>query len=297
MSTSFTTDHTIQLSDGRIVGVAFAGKNQGPPIFHFHGNGSSRIEVRLIAESAARMGVRLIGLDRPGIGLSDAMPGFQILDWPHIVSDVADQLGIESFAVEGISGGGAYAMACAYKIPYRLSACGIISTVPPCALMNETGPAYLRAVWWMGIQVPWLFRACARILSCTIGSDEVSIEKYIVRARALLGPADQKLVDNPEIRRALVKALAESRRQGKEANQHETMTLVRPWGFEIEKIEFRRIFLWHGEEDRVMPAAPVHQLAQELPHCTATFYPEEGHFSTMANHSDEILGALKPLYS
>ena len=149
----------------------------------------------------------------------------------------------------------------------------------------------------MGIHVPWLFRACARLLSCAIGSDEVSIEKYLVRVRALLGPADQKFVDNPELRRALVKALAESRRQGKEANLCETMTLVRPWGFEIEKIKFQRIFLWHGEEDRVMPAAPVHQLAQALPHCTATFYPEEGHFSTMANHSDEILETLKPVRS
>ena len=110
MSTSITTDHTIQLSDGRIVGVASAGKIDAPPIFHFHGNGSSRIEVRMMAETAARVGVRLIGLDRPGIGLSDARPGFRILDWPHIVADVADQLGIESFAVEGISGGGVYAL-------------------------------------------------------------------------------------------------------------------------------------------------------------------------------------------
>jgi pimeloyl-ACP methyl ester carboxylesterase len=297
MSPSINTDYTIQVSDGRIVGAASAGKIDGPPVFHFHGNGSSRIEVRLIAETAARVGVRLIGLDRPGIGRSDAKPGFQILDWPDIVADVADQLGIESFAVEGISGGGAYAMACAYKIPYRLSACGIISTVPPSALMSQAGPGYLRVMWWMGIHVPWLFRACACLLSRAMGSDEVSIEKYIVRVRALLGPADQKLVDKPEIRRALVKALAESRRQGREANLHEKMTLVRPWGFEIEKIKFHRIFLWHGEEDRIMPAAPVHQLAQALPHCTATFYPEEGHFSTMANHSDEILGALKPVRS
>jgi pimeloyl-ACP methyl ester carboxylesterase len=296
MSISFTTD-TIQLSDGGIVGVAFAGKIDGPPVFHFHGNGSSRIEVRLIAESAARVGVLLIGLDRPGIGLSDARPGFQILDWPHIVADVADQLGIESFAVEGVSGGGAYALACAYKIPHRLSSCGIISTVPPRALMSQAGPGYLRVAWWMGIHVPWLFRACARLLSRAIGSDEVSIEEYIVRVRALLGPADQKLINNAELRRGLAKALAESRRQGKEANLHETITLVRPWGFEIEKIKFQRIFLWHGEEDRIMPAAPVHQLAQALPHCAAAFYPEEGHFSTMANHSDEILGALKPVRS
>jgi hypothetical protein len=38
-STSIASDHTIQLSDGRIVGVASAGKINDPPVFHFHGNG------------------------------------------------------------------------------------------------------------------------------------------------------------------------------------------------------------------------------------------------------------------
>jgi pimeloyl-ACP methyl ester carboxylesterase len=79
------------------------------------------------------------------------------LDWPDIVVDVANQLGYGKFAVEGVSGGGAYAMACAYKIPNKLTACGIISTVPPGDLMSKTGPRYLRALWWLGVNAPWLF--------------------------------------------------------------------------------------------------------------------------------------------
>ncbi len=98
----FNTDFTVRLHDGRTVGVASVGKSDGFPIFHCHGSGSSRLEVKLLAAAAISQGVRLIGLDRPGIGHSDPKNGYQLLDWPDDVGEVADQLGIERFAIEGI---------------------------------------------------------------------------------------------------------------------------------------------------------------------------------------------------
>ena len=123
MSTSntLTTDFTIQLRDGRTIGVLSVGKSDGFPIFHCHGSGSSRLEVNLLAAAATAQEIRLIGLDRPGIGRSDAKAGYRLLDWPDDVGEVADQLGIEQFAIEGVSAGGPYTMACAYKLPHRLT--------------------------------------------------------------------------------------------------------------------------------------------------------------------------------
>jgi pimeloyl-ACP methyl ester carboxylesterase len=54
------------------------------------------------------LGVRHIQLDRPGFGLSDFQPGRTVLDWPDDVAHVADLLGIERFAVIGVSGRGPY---------------------------------------------------------------------------------------------------------------------------------------------------------------------------------------------
>jgi pimeloyl-ACP methyl ester carboxylesterase len=51
--------------------------------------------------------------------------------------------------------------------------------------------------------------------------------------------------------------------------------------------------LWHGEQDRIMSVAPARQLAQALPHCQATFYPDTGHLSTVVAHADDIMGALR----
>ena len=74
------------------------------------------------------------GSSRPtgrGSGLSTRRPGRAIADWPDDVRELADALGIERFAVIGISGGGPYAAACAWGLPGRITRAGIISGVAP----------------------------------------------------------------------------------------------------------------------------------------------------------------------
>ncbi len=64
------------------------------------------------------------------MGLSDFEPGRKILDWPNDVIQLADALEIDRFGVEGVSGGGPYAAACAYKIPDRLGSLTGLNPVP-----------------------------------------------------------------------------------------------------------------------------------------------------------------------
>ncbi len=68
------------MRDGRTIGYLRFGKADGPPLFHFHGHGSSRLEVLLMAEKAVALGVRLIALDRPGMGQSTPREGYRLLD-------------------------------------------------------------------------------------------------------------------------------------------------------------------------------------------------------------------------
>jgi poly(3-hydroxyalkanoate) synthetase len=90
-----------------------------------------------------------------------------------------------------------------------------------------------------------------------------------------------------------VQALAESFRQGESGNLETVLAEVLPWGFPVEQVTFEQLFLWHGEQDRLMPIAPARLLAQALPHCTATFYPDEGHFSIVVHHAQDILRQLR----
>lgn len=285
------TDSAVWLRDGRRLQYTEVGKSDGSPIFHFHGNGSSRFEVLIVAEAAESLGVRLIGLDRPGTGYSDAKIDYQLLDWPDDVAEVADQLGIARFAIEGFSGGGPYALACAYKIPHRLTACGLIAPASG-PFLREASPPGLRAGMWMLAQFPWLVQALARLSMGMGGSDEASVENALFRNRLRLGMADHQLLDSPEIRKAFAHASAESFRQGADTSVKDAMIFTGHWGFRVEEITFEKIFLWQGEQDRILPAASARLLSQALPHCTTTFYPDEGHLSIFVHHVRDFWEAL-----
>ena len=193
------TPSPMLLHDGRRIDYLEVGTSSGFPIFHFHGNGTSALGVLIVKREAETACVRLIGLSRPGIAGSDAKAGYQLLDWPDDVTEVADQLGIERFAVSGLSGGGPYALACAYKIPHRLTSCGLIApaTGPYTRL---SGSRRLRVAVWMISHLPWLVAALVRLGATFQGSDEASIEKRLLRNAARLGSADQKLLSKPQVR-------------------------------------------------------------------------------------------------
>src|SRR5215212_8514750 len=120
---------TIQLHDGRTLGYIDYGSPDGNTLFYFHGHPGSQLEAGFLAKAASNQSVRLIGIDRPGLGLSTFKPGRSILDWPNDVVELANRLHINQFAVVGFCGGSLYALACAYTIPTHLTACGIVSGV------------------------------------------------------------------------------------------------------------------------------------------------------------------------
>lgn len=293
------TDSTIRFRDGRRLAVLSVGTSDGVPIFHFHGNGSSRLELFTIPSLSSlveQLGVRLICPDRPGIGGSDARSGYRLLDWPDDVEEMADQLEIDRFAVEGLSGGAPFALACASKIPHRLTACGLISPATG-PFIQQAGSFALRSEVWMLTHLPWLVRALFRLSMQMSGSDEASIEKRLIRAGARLGAADQQVLASVGIRKAFAQATAESLRQARDAATQDGIVYSRPWEMRLEAIKDPSLFLWQGEQDQVMPTAAARLLAQALPQCTATFYPQDGHLSTFVNHAQEIWEALRAAHA
>ncbi len=125
------TERQLRLPDGRRLGYAEFGAPRGRPVFFFHGFPGSRLEAELAATAAARWNLRIIAADRPGIGLSDRRPGRTLANWADDVRTLADSLGLERFAVLGISGGGPYAIACAARLADRLTAAGTIGGLAP----------------------------------------------------------------------------------------------------------------------------------------------------------------------
>lgn len=282
----------VRLPDGRALSYIEVGAPSGPAIFHFHGHGSSRLEALMLEEQALKLGVRVIAFDRPGIGRSDPKSGDMLLDWPADVAAAADLLGIGRFAVQGMSAGAPYALACADRISERITACALVSAVPPPEIARRSGPRLRRFAWWVAHRFPNYLRRRVEQFRPDGLPDEEMVRRRMLRVSQWLGGQDEILMHSAELRAVLARTMVETARQGASANRREIERLVQPWGFDVRQIKPARMFLWHGEKDRIMPVGPARLLAKRLVDCRAVFYPDEGHFSVLVNRSAELLNAL-----
>jgi pimeloyl-ACP methyl ester carboxylesterase len=117
-------DRTIELADGRTLAFSEWGVPDGKPLVFLHGVPGSRLMCPdLDATEAA--GVRLITIDRPGYGRSDLQPDRTRLNWVEDYLQLIDHLELDTCPVVGMSGGGPYALACAYRSPDRVPAIGL----------------------------------------------------------------------------------------------------------------------------------------------------------------------------
>jgi pimeloyl-ACP methyl ester carboxylesterase len=248
----------------------------------------------MLAEPAAALGLRVFAFDRPGIGRSDPRTGDRLMDWPGDVAVAADLLKIDRFAVQGMSAGGPYALACAHAIPERLLACALISAVPPPEIAQRSGPHVRRLAWWAARRFPDHLRRRLNEFRPDGPPDAEMIRRRMARVSQWLGGRDEQLMHVPQLRSMLARTMMETARQGSAGNNAEIERLVRPWGFDVRKIKLDKIFLWHGEQDRIMPAGPARVLARRLVGSRPTFYSDEGHFSVLVNRANELLAALAP---
>ncbi len=155
-------NQTLELSDGRKLGFAEFGDLNGKPFFHFHGHPGSRYEILLYGDKPTKLGLHVIAVDRPGIGLSDFKPKRKLLDWPDDIVELADHLCIDKFVVEGISGGGPYAAACAYKIPQRLECCAIVAGMGPINMRKKEMMRSNRVGLFIARWFPFLVKAIVK---------------------------------------------------------------------------------------------------------------------------------------
>ena len=97
-----------------------------PPVRSSCGSTAPRAPGARSPSSAAAppngIGLRLVCLERPGVGDSTDHVYPHLRDMSDDVAIVADRLGHDRFMVAGLSGGGPYALACAHDEPYGVVA-------------------------------------------------------------------------------------------------------------------------------------------------------------------------------
>jgi pimeloyl-ACP methyl ester carboxylesterase len=103
-------DQTIRLAGGRTVGFADYGIPDATAVLWCHGGPGSRLEPAYLRREATEAGLRIIGIDRPGYGLSTPQPGRTIAGWvPEALAAATDAHGEGGSKMRG--GGMAAALA------------------------------------------------------------------------------------------------------------------------------------------------------------------------------------------
>jgi pimeloyl-ACP methyl ester carboxylesterase len=281
----------ITLRDGRLLAYAEYGDPQGRPLLYFHGFPSSRLEAALTDEAAAGLGIRVIAPDRPGIGLSDFQPGRLIGDWPADVTELADALGLGRFAVLGVSGGGPYALACAAKIPERLTAVGIVGGLGPLDKAGATRGMSLLSRFFLQLfrRAPGAGRTCFALAALIARH---SPDRLFALFTANVPAPDREVLARPEVRNIFLASLGEAVRSGSQGGARELYLYTRPWGFDLACIRVT-VDLWHGRLDATVPVALGEYLARILPDRRSRLLDGEGHFSLPLSRMEEILRALR----
>ena len=277
-----------KLKDGRMLAYVEYGAPEGKPVFYFHGHPGSRLDWLLFDtdDSAMELNARIIAVDRPGTGLSDFKPDREILDWPDDVIELADVLQLDRFAVLGISGGGPYAAACAFKLPGRLTATAIVCGMGP----SEAPGAQEGMSWTYASRTPEERR---QMLMGVAGLMRENPDQLVSQMQQAPFPElDKVLMDQPELARMIVDlTFGETLRSGIDGFDQDAALYARPWGFRLQDIT-AEVYLWHGEPDINVPVPVGRYVADAIPNCHATFFPDEGHFSIARNHIQEILNVL-----
>jgi pimeloyl-ACP methyl ester carboxylesterase len=283
-------EHRLTLADGRTLACLELGEPMGSPVIYLHGYPGSRLEARLTAYTAEPLRVRLLAPDRPGFGASTFQPGRTIGAWGADMQRLADEFALERFAVIGVSGGGPYALACAARMPERVSrialvgAIGLASRRDLVAGMVATHRLSLAA----GARLPRLSRIALAAVAQVVRRYP---ERFLAHMIARTSAPDREVLDDVCYRRLMLDSTVEALRQGGRRVAHELTLLARPWDLRLEEIR-TPVTIWQGLADNIVPPAMARHLAGELANSELHCLPGEGHLSVIVHHADRVFAEL-----
>ncbi|MGN7778228.1 alpha/beta fold hydrolase [Mycolicibacterium sp. 22603] len=285
----------VAVSADRQLGFAEFGDPQGRAIFWLHGTPGARRQIPAEARACAELEkIRLIGVDRPGIGSSTPHQYPNVLAFAADLGTIADTLGIDEFAVVGLSGGGPYTLAAAAAMPDRVVAAGVLGGVAP-----YVGPDGITSpLMNLGSTVaPVLHLAGApiRLAAATVIKIVAPIGSPALDLYARISPeGDRKLLGRPEFKAMFLDDLLNGSRKQLAAPFYDIVDFVRDWGFRLDEVKVP-VRWWHGDRDHIVPFAHGAHAVARLPDAEMTVLSGESHLGGLGR-AEEILRTMLDIW-
>lgn len=279
---------TVAVRGDRRLSFAEYGPRRGPAIIWMHGTPGARRQIPLeVREYADRRGVRIIGIDRPGIGSSTPHLYPDILDWTHDLELFLETLAIDTVRLIGLSGGAPYALAAGVALPDRVHGIGILGGVAPTCGPDavDDGPIQL------AVRLAPLLTMARVPLGVTI-TQAIRVIKPLAGPAldlyaALQPPGDKNLLSRPEFKAMFLDDLLNGSRFQTTAPLADLILFTRPWGFEAADVRVP-VRWWHGDADHIVPLRHGQHVVDLLPDATMTVIDGESHLGGLGIAEDVI---------
>jgi pimeloyl-ACP methyl ester carboxylesterase len=280
------------LPDGRkLVWYEFGDRDGIPCMFH-PGAATSGLAGRPYHEAAQRLGVRLMSVDRPGLGHSDPLRRRRLRDWANDIAALADNQKLDRFTAFGHSGGGSHVLAIAAALADRVPLTVVASGLGPYSekwmradgMLSPTSKTFYR-----------LLRSAEPVCRILFAlNSRIDLDKLI----QTLETTEAKTSDgvfyrqNLEMTRQLFAGNIDAARQGARGPVQDIRVPLLPWGFALSEVK-GRVAWWHGRDDfHNVTFASGLETARRLPNCVFHDVDGAGHMAPLLK-MDEILTALR----
>ncbi len=284
------TARTARLSDGRQLGFVEHGDPAGMPVFFCHdlfGNRNLRHPDDSILK---RLGLRLIGIDRPGYGLSARKVGRDILAGAADMDALFRAMELDRCAVLGYSAGAPFALAFAHRYPQRVSRCAVVASLPPLDQTQSYGvihPMYGRLMQ-LARGNDMLFRLLLR--GWFFFDGQRGPDQFIRDFGATLSQVDRHALSQLPLFNLRRDIWDEIRQQGSDGLADDLAALTNSWGFHLQSLR-PPVDVWWGEADVFSLPVVGKRMAELIPKATLRLEPQAGHL-ILFSHWEAILRQL-----
>jgi pimeloyl-ACP methyl ester carboxylesterase/1-acyl-sn-glycerol-3-phosphate acyltransferase len=286
----------ITLRDGRTLAYMDRGPRTGTPFLYFHGFQGSRLErVPGLDEILAKLNIRLISPDRPGIGLSTPAHARTVGGWAGDVRQLTEQVlePGQSFSILGFSAGGTYALAC-----------GQLPGLRAVSLVSGLGLPHLIANWRRFSREVWHILLSAKLANFR-SATFLRIEKkqrerifdhwesYFEDVRRSLSPDDRRILSQPQVEELFREDRREGYAQGSGCLLREVQAIYSHPRIDLSRLSACTVLIVHGDEDKVVPVAVARDLHERIPASHLTELPGRGHYFLYdGNEMERVLNDL-----
>mmetsp|Transcript_7159 Transcript_7159/g.8224 ORF Transcript_7159/g.8224 Transcript_7159/m.8224 type:complete len:284 (+) Transcript_7159:74-925(+) len=260
-------------SRGKVAQLCFReyGDPSGFPVIFAHGNLNSRLFAPAWEKTEAltcEAKVRLIAVDRPGVGGSTMQENRSYLDFAEDIEVLADHLELSKFGVAGFSSGGPHALAVACKLQTRVSSLALVSSDGPYKLMGQD------------------------MIKKMYGTSELCLEEAKVKAQKNYESLKSAYTGMKNASRGELACadLEEAILQGFDGPASDSLLETGEWNFKVEDL-VSPVHVWHGLADKDVPIACSKFLVNLFPSGlpVQTHYIEDESHSMIRRHWKNIL--------